>query len=49
MERHGLSSPIAAVICAPTGELSPMAFLVGARLATDTPTLTRQDELAPPE
>ncbi len=29
MERHGLSSPIATVSQTPTGELSPMAFLVG--------------------
>ena len=29
MERHGLSSPIATVDRAPTGELRPMAFLVG--------------------
>ena len=48
LERHGLSSPTPSVGCTPTGELSPMAFLVGVRLATDTPILTRQDELAPP-
>jgi hypothetical protein len=45
MERHGLSSLTATVDRMPTGELSPMAFLVGVRLAgarTDTPTLTRQ-------
>ena len=29
MERHGFSSPTATVNQAPTGELSPMAFLVG--------------------
>ena len=28
-ERHGFSSPIVPVGCTPTGELSPMAFLVG--------------------
>ena len=43
LERHGLSSPTPSVDCTPTGELSPMAFLVGVRLATDTPTLTRQE------
>src|SRR5207249_9385979 len=32
-ERHGLSSPIATVNKTPTGELSPMAFLVGVSLA----------------
>ena len=42
LERHGLSSPTPSVRCTPTSELSPMAFLVGVRLATDTPTLTRQ-------
>ena len=39
MERHGFSSPTPAAGCTPTGELSPMAFLVGVRLAeyaTDT-------------
>src|SRR5262245_32078078 len=45
LERHGLSSPTPSVDWTPTSELSPMAFLVGVRLAegaTDTPTLTRQ-------
>ena len=42
LERHGLSSPTPSVDCTPTGGLSPMAFLVGVRLASDTPTLTRQ-------
>src|SRR5262245_56776670 len=40
LERHGLSSPTPSVDCAPTSELSPMAFLVGVRLvasAADTP------------
>jgi hypothetical protein len=32
-QRHGLSSPIATVIRASTGELSPMAFLVGVILS----------------
>ena len=44
-QRHGLSSPPPSVDCTPTGELSPMAFLEGVRLAgarPDTPTLTRQ-------
>ena len=41
MERHGFSSPIATENRATTGELSPMAFLVGVRLPrarTATPT-----------
>src|SRR5262245_14589482 len=40
LERHGLSSPTPSVGCTPTGELSPMAFLVGVRLrsAPQTPT-----------
>ena len=40
-ERHGLSSPIATVRQTPTGELSPMAFLVGvvsSRAQPVTPT-----------
>src|SRR4051794_11112937 len=32
-ERHGLSSPIATVRQTPTGELSPMVFLVGVKLS----------------
>src|SRR5262245_20625111 len=33
LERHGLSSPTPSTHCTPTSELSPMAFLVGVRLA----------------
>ena len=45
MERHGLSSPAATVKCVPTGELSPMAFLVGVTAVArvgDTPTRCAQ-------
>ena len=45
MERHGFSSPIATVQGPPTGELSPMAFLVGValrRVPRVTPTLCVQ-------
>jgi hypothetical protein len=41
MDRHGLSSPVPTVGQAPTGELSPMAILVGVtfqRLSPVTPT-----------
>jgi hypothetical protein len=37
MERHGLSSSIATVDRMPTGELSPMAFLVGVTLSRAWP------------
>src|SRR5206468_867744 len=37
MERHGLSSPIVTVKRTPTGELSPMAFLVGVALSRALP------------
>src|SRR6187200_116959 len=36
MERHGLSSPIATASQTRTGELSPMAFLVGVSVACAT-------------
>src|SRR5439155_11942229 len=37
MERHGLSSPIPTASQTPTGELSPMAFLVGVVLSPVRP------------
>jgi len=39
----GLARQLRPLTANATSELSPMAFLVGVRLATDTPTLTRQD------
>ena len=49
MERHGLSSPTATVERMPTGELSPMAFLVGVtgRALDRHPHLDAPNELAP--